>query len=124
MIHVLAPGNQQPTATLLVAALARSCGLDQVSPGSFSGLLQTLHEPGGHDAWVVINPLEDWTPALVRLASARSKIIVLGELPPALAEFLKVRTEPLPLDLIKAASCAPANTFQDSESAARVRWLP
>ncbi|MBU4321691.1 MAG: hypothetical protein KKG49_00630, partial [Gammaproteobacteria bacterium] len=97
MIHVLAPGNQQPTATLMAAALARSCGLDQVSPGSFSGLLQTLHEPGGHDAWVVINPLEDWTPALIRLASARSKIIVLGELPPALADFLKVRTEPLPL---------------------------
>ncbi|MBW8466967.1 MAG: hypothetical protein K0M67_01780 [Thiobacillus sp.] len=123
MIHVLAPGNQQPTATLLAAALARSCGLDQVSAGSFSGLLQTLHDPVGHHAWVVINPLEDWTPALIRLASARSKIIVLGELPPALAEFLKVRTEPLPLDLIKAASCAPANTFQDSESAARVRWL-
>ncbi|MBE0589678.1 MAG: polysaccharide deacetylase [Betaproteobacteria bacterium HGW-Betaproteobacteria-9] len=107
-----------------MAALARSCGLEQVSHGSFPGLLQTLHEPSGNDAWVVVNPLDDWTPALMGLTRVRSKIIVLGALAPALADFLKARTEPLPQDLIEAAGCAPASTYQFSESAARVRWLP
>lgn len=119
MIHVLAPGNDPALSMLLTAALARSCGREQVVAGSLSELLAP---DSTGQAWVVTNPLEDWVPALIRLAGTGNKLVLLGRLPASLAAFLNLRCEPLSAALQEAAACAPAATYRVSESAARVQW--
>lgn len=123
MIHVIAPGNEQATAQLLVSALQRSCGQGSAALGSM-GLLQNPH---GHrpleDVWVLIHPREEWTDTLIALLGSRTKLLLLGRLTTGLAQYLQARLAfEWPHRWAEGTLCPPAPVHSLSESTAKVRY--
>lgn len=124
MIHVIAPGNQLEAANLLTAALQRSAGLGTASLAHIEQARQALADDRGGGLWVFIAPRDAWTGCLAGLLDRGHKILLLGALPPSLADHLGVRVAPLSEALVQAAQCAPAPTYGTSDSAARIAYAP
>jgi len=123
MIHVIAPGNEQPTARLLVSALQRSCGQGSAALGSM-GLLKNPH---GHrplvDVWVLIHPREEWTDTLIALLGSRTKVLLLGRLTTGLAQYLQTRLAfEWPHRWAEGTLCPPTPSHSMAESAAKIRY--
>lgn len=123
MIHVIAPGNEQATAQLLVSALQRSCGQGSAALGSF-GLLQPLRDDHRReDVYVLIHPREEWTQTLIGLLATRTKLLLLGRMTTGLAHHLQVQLafEWLPR-WAEGTLCPPAAAHSTADSTARVRY--
>lgn len=124
MIHVIAPGNEQFTAKLLVSALQRSCGQESAALGSFS-LLQKPRDPSPlGSVFVLIHPREEWTDTVIKLLSTRTKVLLLGRLTTGLARYLQVQLAfEWPHLWAEGTLCAPAPAHATAESAAKVHYL-
>jgi len=121
MIQVIAPGNEQTTAGLVVSALQRSCGLGSSCLSSLSQLRQATDSIANSSVHVFIHPREDWTPALIRLLRSSAKVVVLGRMSTGLATYLQARLAfEWPGGWAEGSLCAAAPVHGMAESAAKV----
>jgi len=121
MIYVIAPGNEQATARLLVSALQRSCGVGSAALGSFSLLEQPSHSAAHANAFVLVHPREEWTAALIARLGSHTKVLVLGRMTTGLATHLHVTlAHQWPDRWAEGTVCAPAPVHAMAESAAQV----
>ena len=119
MIHVIAPGNEQATANLLVSALQRSCGQGSAALGSAALFTRVAGEEPAF--YVVIHPREEWTDALLALLNKPVKLIVLGRLSTGLAQALDVTlAHEWPPEWAITTTCPPAPLNGTAQSSARV----
>lgn len=118
MIHVLAPGQHQDIAQLVLSALLRSGGLGSACTGSIGALAA----PGAPAIAVVIHPREEWTaPLLTWLDRRPAKLIVLGRLSEGLARALGATlAHTWPEGWAADTLCPPAPAGGMAESPARV----
>ena len=124
MIQVIAPGGEQATAELLVAALNRSCGLHAAA---VCGPQALVDRPWGAVVSVLIDPRAEWAPLIEQALHGQHgvhKLVVLGRLPAELAATLGLRMDSQwPEALWPGVQCPPAPTHRQSASAAHVRYL-
>ncbi|GAA6140494.1 polysaccharide deacetylase [Hydrogenophaga sp. 5NK40-0174] len=120
MIRVIAPGSSQTAQQVVVSALTRSCGFGGVTTASFTDLMRG----DANQIWVIINPLPQWSHYIGLLLSRRSKLLLLGRLPPALAACVGAEIRPASLALKEAAACAPAPIHGFSHSPAYITYRP
>lgn len=108
MIYVVCPGNRQEAASVVAAALRRSCGSGQVSLASPSQWRALLGEQQPL-VLVVIDPLNSWGELIIRThQSLNAKLVVFGVLPPSVADHLGAVVAPVDPEHGTHASCAPA----------------
>ena len=77
MIHVIAPGNEQGTAQLVASALQRSCGWGSAIVSSIALADREALPAPDRRMFVFIHPREEWTPTLLDLLGASTKLLVL-----------------------------------------------
>ena len=116
MIYLVCPGTKQEAASIVAAALRRSCGYSQVSVISASRWRSMLDRDQSM-VCVVIDPLENWAELIIRTHNAHNaKLLVFGTLPPSLAHYLGAVVEPLSPDVQVGAKCDPAPIYSSTES--------
>ena len=121
MIHVICPGSKVQVGVIVKAAIQRSCG-SQVTSKSFSYLLRWLDAPE-KACLVIIDPPEEWSRAIIRvLNTGLVKIILLGNIPSVLADYLEVVSSPLSTEIIEGAKCESAPTYGFSESRVSINY--
>lgn len=121
MIHVIAPGNEQATAQLVVSALQRSCGWGSAASSSIALVDPAALPAQHHRVFVFIHPREEWTPALLGLLETGAKLLVFGRLTTGLAARLQTRlAHQWPDGWAQATLCPPAPVHGLAESAAQV----
>lgn len=122
MIHVLCPGDREAAASVVVAALRRSCGRAQVqriSPGLWQAR-QAL-EAGG--VVVLIDPPAHWTPLVAAaIRGARHKVVLFGSLPAELAGLLGARACEAPAGWAEGGASEPAPTGGMARSALQIDY--
>lgn len=123
MIHVICPGSHAQAETVVLSALARSCGTAQVqiaSPASWARQLE-IKEPA---ILVAVEPPDGWSKLIIRtIQQVGSKVLLFGSVPSTLAQFLDIRTAPLNDSIRRAALCPPAPIHAKAESDLGVEYL-
>lgn len=121
MIHVIAPGNEQGTAQLVASALQRSCGWGSAVVSSIALADRKALPAPDRRMFVFIHPREEWTPTLLDLLGASTKLLVLGRMTTGLAAHLQVRlAHQWPEGWAQGTLCPPAPRHGFAESAAQV----
>lgn len=123
MISLICPGHRRDAASVVLAALLRSCGqagARMIGPAQWDLLLQA----GSGHVFVVIDPLASWTVLLKRtLDCPGSKLIVLGALPQEFAASVGARVSAVETAWREAATCAPAPSNGQSGSALVIEYM-
>ncbi len=122
MIHLLCPGSDEAAASVVGAALHRSCGLGQVLSVCLAQWRNRLRleTPG---VLVVINPLEAWSGLMIQsMRHPHAKLIVLGQLPPTLARHLGAEAGAFSVGFKETALCAPAPAYGFAESELHIEY--
>lgn len=120
MIYLVCPGHRQEAATIVIAALRRSCGYTQVSQISPSKWQLLLHRAQPH-VFVVIDPLESWAQLIIRThQTPNTKLIMFGALAPLLAQHLGAEVGQISPEHTAGAQCKPAPSYGFTESPLRV----
>ncbi|WP_114809019.1 polysaccharide deacetylase [Paraburkholderia kururiensis] len=118
MIGVLFPAPSDEAGRLVLAALRRSVSSAQANWLSYAALRERAPA-----VIVAIDVPDAWGAALVEwVASSRSKLVVFGRLPAALARYLGCEERAWPEPLASAARSAPAASREAAESDASVRY--
>ena len=120
MIYLVCPGHRQEAATIVIAALRRSCGYTQVSRISPLKWQLLLHRAQPH-VFVVIDPLESWAELIIRThQTPNTKLIMFGALAPLLAQHLGAEIGQISPEHTAGAECNPAPSYGFTESPLRV----
>lgn len=123
MIHVIAPGNEQGTAELVASALQRSCGWGSAVISSIGQADREALPAAEPRVFVFIHPREDWTPAVLGLLAAGSKLLVFGRMTAGLAAHLQVRlAHQWPEGWAQGTLCPPAPLHGFAESTVQVMY--
>lgn len=123
MIHVISPGTGINAGVVVKAALKRSCGHSLVQPVSIAHMTSWLNKPGQATCWVLIDPPETWSNLIIKALRSNTKVMLFGNIPPSLADYLGATVAPLSDEFHEAAVCPPASTHHFSESPAQIRYL-
>lgn len=111
MIYVVCPGNRLEAASIVAAALRRSCGAAQVSLASLSQWRALLGEQQSL-VFVVIDPLNSWSELIIRTyQSHNAKLAIFGLLPASVASHLGVVVNPVDPEQGVHAQCDPAPSY-------------
>jgi hypothetical protein len=122
MIYLIVPGNFENSATLVAAALVRSCGAGQVSCVNINEWI-SLRKNSKNLISVFINPLEAWASQIVKtLLKSECKTLIFGALPITLIKHFNMQVGPITEEIIRAVECVPAAAYSSSSSALRIRY--
>ena len=123
MIRIICPSPRISAGRVVFSALKRICTDEIVDLVSLASLKNWLMYPTPA-CWVFIDPPEAWSDLIIKaLETPNTKILLLGSLPPTLANRLDAKTGLLTEDIREGAKCAPATIHSFSESALRVDYI-
>lgn len=123
MIHLICPAYSSDAGVIVEAALQRSFTPTLVQRSSF-GCLRNRRLGAAPTCWVLIDPLDEWVPAIQAALQGQTKIILLGSIPASLATLLQAQRSELTDQLHEAAQCQPAPKAGFTESAACISYQP
>ena len=123
MIQIVCPSPRISAGRVVCAALRRICGREIVELVSFSCLQKWLTNPSPV-CWVFIDPPETWSDLIIlALETPKTKLILLGAIPPTLARHLDARVESHSEEIREGGECSPASIHSFSESALRIDYV-
>lgn len=108
MIYLICPGSSEEAATVVAAALQRSCGMGRVCRISLAKWDRLLAQDISMLA-VIINPPANWAATIIRtIESARCKILLFGAMPLELIQYLGAHSAPISEYARQGKKCSPA----------------
>lgn len=124
MIYLLASGVKDNAKEIVHAALTRSFTSSMVESLSFVALSDKIKTATQQQYFlVIIDPLEVWVDLLLEIyENSNAKLLILGAIPPKLAGYLGVDVRALPDEILSAASCEPAKSYEFAESKMQVEY--
>ncbi len=124
MIYLIAPGNSEEASSLVCSALERSCGYGQVQRVTINQWI-FLQRTSAKLLSVFINPLDSSASEIIKsIQKPGNKTLLLGSLPPVLAQSLGANVAPVTQEQIAAAACSDAVIYGQADSALRIQYNP
>ena len=118
MIGVLFPAAAAEAGRYVLAAVQRSVSATQAQAVSRSRLREFAP-----DVLVAVDALDGWSADVIAWLRAKPrKLVVFGNMPLALADYLRFQAADLPADMVAATRSAPAPSGETRASAAVVRY--